>query len=53
MVRNKLEDDEIACPHCEAVYCLAGKSQHAVPYVCKNCGRMMYDGRRKLTRGRC
>jgi DNA-directed RNA polymerase subunit RPC12/RpoP len=53
MEHNKTESEEIACPHCDAVYCLAGKNEHPTPYACKNCGRIMYDGRRKLRPGSC
>lgn len=53
MVFNKSQDEEITCPHCDAIYCLNGKNEHPSPVVCHNCGRMMYDGRRKITPGPC
>lgn len=45
--------EEIACPHCDAVYCTDGCAEHPVPFACRNCGRIMYDGRRKLVPGPC
>jgi hypothetical protein len=53
MKQDSRKREEIACPHCDAIYYLQGKNDHPVPVVCRQCGRMMYDGRRKLKPGKC
>jgi predicted RNA-binding Zn-ribbon protein involved in translation (DUF1610 family) len=49
--RENATEDEINCPHCGAVYRLEGKAEHPAPFACRRCGRIMYDGRRKILPG--
>jgi uncharacterized paraquat-inducible protein A len=41
-------DDEIHCPHCDAIYRLGPVNPFPSPVVCLRCGRQMYDGRQFL-----
>jgi uncharacterized Zn-finger protein len=45
---NNGDENNLRCPHCDALYLLGATNPHPTPVACRQCGRLMYDGRRVL-----